>query len=500
MRQVEINRGQNIKASGIGILCLWGMFILMTAGCTVGPDFLKPKTSLPSAWKGVDTPASFQTSRTVSEPITLIQWWKGFGDQTLTSLIDRGVQSNLDVRQAGARIRQARAARGVGFAALWPTIDASGSYRRISSGGGASGGTVTPGATSGGGATERDLFQVGLDSAWELDFFGGTRRNVEALSADVSAAEEDRHDVLVSLIAEIGVNYISLRGLQKQIAIAEENLAAQQHTAEITRQRYEAGFVSALDVANANAQAAATASQIPVLKSSVQETIYNLSVLLGREPTSLVQELSTEAPIPLTPPEVPVGLPSDLIRRRPDIRRAEAQLHAATARIGVATADLFPKFSLTGSLGFSSSDLAAVFTPATRNWSIGPSVGWRIFDAGSVRSNIEVRKALEEQSIYQYEKAILTALKDVETSLTAYAREQEHRKLLEEAVIQNRRAVELSKTLYTEGQTDFLNVLSAQRSLYISEEALVISIRTLSTDLIALYKALGGGWEEEHKS
>ncbi len=463
---------------------------LMVGGCTVGPDFKKPPAELPTAWRGVSASEQAPISTTVSEPSTLIEWWKSFDDDTLTSLIERALRANPDVRQAGARIRQARAARGAGTAALWPTVDSEASYRRSGTGGGA----------SGSGGSERGLFQAGVDAAWELDIFGGNRRNVEALSAELQAAVEDHRDVLVTLVAEVGMDYIDLRSLQQQLTIAEQNLETQRKTVDITRQRFEAGYVNGLDVASANAQAATTASQVPVLQAAIQEVIHNLSVLLGREPTALMEELHTEAPIPLAPPRVPVGIPSDLLRRRPDIRRAEARLHAATARIGVATADLFPRFSLTGSLSFSASDLGSLANWGNRAWSLGPSLQWPIFNAGRIRQNIEVQNALEEQALIDYEKAVLTALKDVETALVSYGKEQEHYRLLQEAALNSRKAVRLAMELYTGGQTDFLNVLTAQRSLYTSEEALAQSSRTLAADLVALYKAMGGGWEKEGES
>jgi NodT family efflux transporter outer membrane factor (OMF) lipoprotein len=219
--------------------------------------------------------------------------------------------------------------------------------------------------------------------------------------------------------------------------------------------------------------------------------------LLGSEPAALVKELAAEAPIPPAPPEVPVGLPSELLRRRPDIRRAEAQLHAATARIGVATADLFPKFSLTGSFGYAGNTMSSLTHWENRSWAVGPTVSWPIFAGGKIQANIEVQNAIEEQALLTYQKTVLTALKDVETALVAYAKEQEHRQALTEAVANNGKAVELSLMLYTAGRTDFLNVLTAQRSLYISEDALAQSVRDVSGNLIALYKALGGGWEKE---
>jgi NodT family efflux transporter outer membrane factor (OMF) lipoprotein len=481
------------------VLCLLAAGLVTVSGCAVGPDFHPPQTAVPQGWEGVKMDERDQTSVTTAQPLDLVDWWSRFDDPVLTSLVERAIASNLDLARAKSRIRQARAARGVVAAGFWPLVNTTAAYQRSgtgapSSGGGGTGGS---GASGGGGGADLDLFQAGLDAAWELDIFGGVRRDVEASTADIQDAIEDRRDVLVSLIAEVGTNYINLRGLQEQIFIARKNLQAQQHNAEITRKRFEAGFVGALDVANARAQAATTESQIPVLESSAQAAIYSLGVLLGREPAALAGELSEEAAIPTTPPQVPVGLPSDLLRRRPDIRRAEAQLHGATARIGVATADLFPKFSLTGSLGFSGGDLASLAKWSSSAWSFGPSVTWPIFDAGRIRSNIEVQNALEEQALLQYRQTVLIALQDVETALVAYAKEQQHWKALMEAVEQNRKAVDLAMKLYVAGRTDFLNVLSAQNALYASETALSQSAGSMATNLVAIYKALGGGWERE---
>jgi NodT family efflux transporter outer membrane factor (OMF) lipoprotein len=338
------------------------------------------------------------------------------------------------------------------------------------------------------------LFKTGLDAAWELDLFGGTRRNIEAAQADVQASIEDRRDVLVTLASEVALNYVQLRGYQQEITIAQNNLKAQQQSADVVHKRYEGGFVSALDVANADAQVATMLSQIPVLETSAQQAIYNISVLLGQEPAFLLEELSPASSIPVTPPEVPTGLPSEMLRRRPDIRRAEAQIHSATALIGVAAADLFPKFNLAGSVSVQADRPGNLRWPQ-RTWSFGPSADWQIFNAGRVWSNIEVQKALQQQAMLNYQKTVLTAFQDVENALVAYDKEQQRNKSLIDAVTANRKAVELSTELYTEGQTEFLSVLDAQRSLYSSEDALVQSIRNLSTDLISLYKALGGGWD-----
>jgi NodT family efflux transporter outer membrane factor (OMF) lipoprotein len=448
--------------------------LISLAGCMVGPDYHSPQTTAPAKWTGQTGPQN------VSPDTLLLQWWTQFNDPNLTSLIERAMKSNLDLRQAEERIRQARANLGVVDAAFWPTANVSASRTRSR----ASTGIHT------------NLFQTGLDAAWELDIFGGTRRNIEAAEADLKASIEDRRDVLVTLVSELAVNYVQLRGFQQEIIIAQNNLNAQQQSAYVVRKRYEGGFVSALDVANADAQVATTLSQIPVLEISTQQTIYNISVLLGQEPASLLDELSPSSSIPSTPPEVPTGLPSEMLRRRPDIRRAEAQIHAATARIGVATADLFPKFNLTGSTTFSATNNKSLKWD-TRTWTFGPSASWEIFNAGRVSYNIEAQKAINQQAMLTYQKTVLTAIQDVENALVAYAKEQEHHKALIDAANANRKAVELSTKLYVEGQTEFLSVLDAQRSLFSSEDALIQSTRNLSTDLIALYKALGGGWDTQ---
>jgi NodT family efflux transporter outer membrane factor (OMF) lipoprotein len=457
------------KPVRLSILCFC---LTALTGCAVGPNYKPSQPDVSGKWVGSAGQAQAQN---------IAEWWTTFGDPNLTSLIERAVKSNLDLKQAQLRIRQARAARGVVASGFWPAADLSGSSTRSRSGA----------------ASASNLYQAGLDAIWELDIFGGVRRSIEAADADFQAALEDRRDVLVTLTAEVALNYIDLRGYQQQIIIAQNNLNAQRHSAELTRQRFEGGFVGALDVANANAQVATTASQIPLLEASVWQTIYSLSVLLGQQPVALLDELLPTSTIPAAPPSVPAGVPSDLLRRRPDIRRAEAQIHAETARIGVAVADLFPKVSLSGSVGFRDNKLNSLTDGKNRFWSFGPSIDLPIFSAGRIQSNIELQKAIQEQSFITYKQTVLTALQEVENALIASTKEQEHRSALIEAVANNRKAMELATKLYTEGQTDFLNVLTAQGALYSSEDALVRSNRTVSTNLVALYKALGGGWDDK---
>jgi outer membrane protein, multidrug efflux system len=465
-----------------GVLACLGLGLLFIGGCMVGPDYKPPQTQVPPVWAGPTPPPPSIEDQNVA------QWWGVFHDANLTGLIGRAFSSNLDLKLAESRIRQARAARGVAFSGLGPSVDATGSFRRSQGPGPAV--TNQPGPTT-------NLFQTGLDAAWEFDIFGGTRRSIEAAEADWQAAIEARRNTLVTLASEVSLDYVQLRTLQQRIVIARRNLTAQQHSADLTRQRFQGGFVSGLDVANGDALVATTAAQIPLLESSVRQTIYALSLLLSLEPGALLEELTPASEIPIAPPGVPATVPSDLLRRRPDIRQSEASIHGATARIGVATADLFPRVSLASSVGLQSPSTGSLFQGNNRFWSLGPSVTWTIFDTGRILSNIEVEKALQEQSILSYRQTVLNALGEVENALIASAKEQEHRQQLTQAVAANRKAVDLSTTLYTQGQTDFLSVLDAQRSLYSSEDALAQSTGTVSTNLISLYKALGGGWEAE---
>lgn len=452
--------------------CAAAAAALFLGGCAVGPDYHRPAVDLPSEWKAV-APA------TAASPANTARWWQNFQDPELTTLVERALKSNLDVQLAEARLREARAARGVAAGGFWPALTASGAAQR---------GAAASAATA-------NSFQAGLDAVWELDIFGGVRRSVESANAAAEAAQASLGDVQLTMAAEVALDYLIVRSSQEQIAIAHENLAAQQHTAGLIHQRLQVGFSSALDAANADAQVATTASAIPPLQTSLRQAIHALSVLMGRPPADLLGELSQPGVVPPVPPMVPVGLPSDLLRRRPDIRAAEAQLHAATAQIGVAVADFFPKFPLTAVVGYQSEFARTLFDTSNRNWSAGPSVIWPIFQGGATAANVQVQKALRDQTYLTYQKTILVALQEVEDALVALGNEEDHRKSLAEAVDQNRRALELSTRLYTQGAVDFLTVLDTQRSLYSSQIAIALSRQAASTDMVALYKALGGGWD-----
>jgi NodT family efflux transporter outer membrane factor (OMF) lipoprotein len=458
---------------------LGGAAALLMAGCAVGPNYQPTKTELPAAWDGTTVAAPAQPSVATTEAAQLSEWWGVLNDPKLTQLVTDALKANLDLRTAESALRQARAARDVTAAGFWPSANATGSYQR--------GGPL-------GGGRASDLFHSGLDAAWELDFFGGVRRSIEAADAGIDAAVESRRAVLISVAAEVAIDYVDLRAFQQRIQIARDNLLAQQHTAELTRNKVKAGFNSTLDEANADALVATTEATIPPLETSARQTIYALSVLLARPPAALKEELSAAGPIPQAPARVPVGLPSALLQRRPDVRQSEALVHAATAQIGVAQAAWFPQFSLTGALGFQSDTLRGLLRADSGAWSVGPSVTWPIFTAGRIQANIAVQNAALEQALLAYQKTVLTALQDVESSLVAFALEQQHRQLLDQAVKANTKAVDLSTQLYTQGTTNFLSVLVAQQSLLASQDALARSNQAIATDLVALYKALGGGW------
>ncbi|MGD0827389.1 MAG: efflux transporter outer membrane subunit [Desulfobaccales bacterium] len=472
------------------LFAVCGFMVLPISGCMVGPDFQAPHPEAPSSWAGVTkAPAPPQPAVATTQPAELTQWWKRFADPTLTQLVEDALKTNLNLQLAVANLRQARAARGIAIGGLWPAITGSAEYLRETT----SGATQPSKGTAG---LSQNLYQAGFDAAWEIDLFGGLRRNVESADAGVQAAIEGISNVQVTIAAEVALNYVQLRGYQQQIVTAQKNLKAMQNTALITRQKAGAGFASALDVANADASVANTEAQIPVFETSARQAIYALSILLARPPADLLKQLTPTGDIPGVPARIPAGLPSDLLRRRPDIRQAEAQLHAATAQIGVATADLFPKFSLTGAVSWQSNLLNSWLTVASQTGSFGPSVTWQIFQGGAIVSNIRVQEALRDQAFITYRQTVLGAFQDVENALIAFAKEQEHYKSLKDSVAANSKAFDLSLKLYTEGLLEFLNVLVAQNSLYAAENALVQSNSNISTDLIALYKALGGGWEQ----
>jgi NodT family efflux transporter outer membrane factor (OMF) lipoprotein len=459
---------------------LLGILILV-AGCSVGPNYHAPKLASPAEWEtGTNTAPA------------IVEWWKTFNDPELNTLVERAVRANHDLRIAEGRLREARALRSGAIWDFGPTIIGNASYMDQLRARNAQ----TFSASNQ--VFHTYLYDAHFDASWEIDIFGGKRRALESANAQFAAVEEDRRDVLVSVLAEVARNYVEVRGSQQRFAIANKNIKAQSEAVEIAKARFNAGLTSELDVKQAESLLATTQAQLPSFDTAVKQGIHRLSVLLGQQPSALQSELTQDAPIPATPPNVPVGLPSDLLRRRPDVRRAERQLASSNADIGVQTAELFPKFSLIGTGGFQSLSVSDWFVPQGKYWSAGPTVTWRFLDFGRIHAQVKAANARQQQSLAAYEKAVLISFEDVENALVAYANEQVRHRALMDAAAANRRALELANELYTKGLGDFLNVLDAERSLYQAEDQLVDSERAVTSNLVALYKALGGGWETKN--
>jgi multidrug efflux system outer membrane protein len=459
------------------------MELCLQCGCTVGPDYQHPAVPANPAWS-----SPLQGGETNTGPVDAV-WWKTFHDAELDALITRAAQSNLTLRIAEARVREARAQRGVVAAAEGPNIESEGSYsrNRFSH----NGFPPLPSTTH----LDYNLYRAGFDASWEIDVFGGTRRAVQAADAGIAAAEFGRDDVLRTLFGEVARNYIDARAFQRRLEIAHQNIDAQQEIVHRTQDRFHAGLATELDVQQAIALLASTEAEVPTLETGFRDASYQLDVLIGQPPGRLSAELSTNGIIPIGPPQVPVGLPSDLLLRRPDVRRAESELVAATAHIGEAKADLFPRFALVGVAGLQSISASDWWSAGSRFWSAGPSVTWPVFESGRIRANIRVQNARQEETLAGYEQTVLVAFAEVERSLTAYAREQIRRQSLVQSVQANQKALVLADDLYGHGLTDFLRVLVSQRGLYESQDALVQSDQAVALNLVALYKSLGGGWE-----
>jgi NodT family efflux transporter outer membrane factor (OMF) lipoprotein len=456
-------------------------------GCAVGPDYHASSPHVPATWSS--PPADGLTDSAAAAST----WWTSFNDVELESLIQRAAQSNPDLRVAEARLRQARAVREMSAADFWPSLDASGSYARAkqSENQPLIGELPLPPNFP----FEYSVYNAGFDASWEIDLFGAKRRALEAATAESEGAVEARNDAMVSLLAEVARNYVELRGSQHRLEIAQHDLKLQEEALQLTRARFQSGVINELDVTRAAALLASLRATIPPLETAVRGSMHGLAVLLGREPGDLLVELSPSQPVPPPPPEVPIGLPSDLLRRRPDVRRAERQLAAETARIGVAKSDWFPKLSLTGDAGVESVSVGNWFDPGSRFWSIGPSLQWRILDFGRVRAQVRAQTAVQEAALATYEKAVLISLQEAENAVVAYAKEQNRHQALADAVAENRRSLDMADGLYAAGRVNYLDVLDARRSLYQSDDQLALSDQAVSIDLIALYKALGGGWE-----
>ena len=462
--------------------------VFLLSGCAVGPNYVRPVTPEPAAWSA----RSAGESSSPADDATIATWWTLLGDPLLTELVQSAVTQNPGVLEARGRVRQARAQRQVARADFLPTVKASTGVTESRQSDKSFGG-----GGSGSGNRNRTLYQVGFDSTWEIDLFGATRRSVEAATADLAASEENLRDVLVSLVGELALTYVDLRRTQAQLTIAENNLETDTETYQIAEWREQAGLTTTLDVEQARTSLEETRSRIPALRTSIKQTENRLAVLTGTPPEAIDDRFAEQKPIPVAPLAVAVGVPADTLRRRPDVRRAERELAAETARVGVATAARYPSLNVAGSIGLEALSPGGLFSAGADAASVAATLAQTVFDFGRISGNIEAQDAVREQAAARYQSVVLTAFEDVENALVAFAEEQERRSALAEAVAAAERAALLSRDQYTSGLVDFETVLVAQRSLYSLQDQLASSEAEVTADLIRLYKALGGGWTPE---
>jgi multidrug efflux system outer membrane protein len=494
LRHIQGAYGRHREWCPRRVVLVAGATMLLLSGCMVGPDYRSPIMKLPAQWG--DSDERPRSRRDPGQAVELAQWWRSFNDPILNELIDQALVSNLDEKIALSRIREERAYLVISRAGLFPTIDLAGSYTRQRYSANTPFGefpNIVP--------REENNYEAGFDASWELDVFGGLRRGVQAAKAELAASVENARDVRVILLAEAARDYVAARALERRILIAKANLRDQSNSLTLTQERFQMGYAPELDVFQARSLLASTQSQVPMLENEQEEAIHRLGVLLGREPEAFKAMLSDVAPIPgggdpdAIAMRIPAGLPSDLLRRRPDIRGAEREIAAATARVGVATADLFPKFYITGTAGLESISTSDFFFATSRMWTVGPSMTWRIFSAGRIRATIAARNAQEEQALYNYRKTVLSALAEVEDALVAYGKERTRHEALLTSAHAFQQSAMLARERYQEGYSSYINVLEAQRSLYSAQDAVAQSDQQLVDDLIAFYKALGGGWQ-----
>jgi len=452
-------------------------------GCAaVGPNYQPPEVATPDAWQLAV--AEQLEPGTVS---TLQAWWTVFDDPVLTDLIERTRRDNLDLQIAVSRVREARAQLAVASGEKMPVIEGSGSLAATKMSDDGPLGQIAPED----GFSAHGLISLGIDAAWEIDVFGRVRRTIEAAGAAYDASIEDQRDVMVTLFAEVALAYADLRGMQQRIVIARDNADAQAEILTLTEDLFNDGITSRLDVAQARSTLAGTRAQIPLFEVGLQQARNRLAVLIGETPEALQSELEQTGAIPAPTESVDAGVPADVLRQRPDIRAAERQIAAQTALVGVATADLYPTFGLSGFFGMQ----ARSFNSNPLTFGVSSPVQMNLFDRDSIRSNIVVQEEVTQQALLYYQNAVLRAIAEVDNAIGSYNQYRARSELLRQAVEASRDALDLVKIQYTTGVTDFNNVLDTERLLYQQEDQLVATEVNVAFSLIALYKALGGGWD-----
>jgi NodT family efflux transporter outer membrane factor (OMF) lipoprotein len=457
---------------------------LLTSGClTVGPDYVAPEVKVPDAWQQKAEEGLKQG------PADIDKWWDRFNDPVLTGLIAEAREENLDLKSAVASLEEAMALRGVAASAYYGNVDADGAVLASR----ASEGTapIPPG-----GDPEYDYYTIGGTASWEIDAWGRVRRSVESASASLNASLENYRDILVLLESQVAGLYVDIRTTQKQIRLTEENVNSQRSTMQLTVDRFDAGLAADLDVRRAELNLAITEAALPALYTRHEQLLNSLSVLLGEMPGSLLPRIGNTGVIPVMEAPVYAGLPAELLRQRPDIRAAERNVAAQNARIGVATSEWYPRFQLIGDLRLESTDYDNLFEGSSLAYAFGPQVRWNLFNGGRIRNQVRAEQARTDQTVLIYEKTVLTAVQEVETSMVGYAQEQDRSKILERAVKAAAISVDQTQTLYKSGLTDFQNVLNMERDLFQQENALAASEGKIALSLIDLFRSLGGGWQD----
>ncbi len=494
------------------------------SACMVGPDYHPPESATPKRWVAGLPPScmgefshqvcdeeankSALTAQRATKPAVLARWWHGFNDPKLTSLIERALQGNLDMQAADARLIASRAQVTSSAAALWPRLGMSGGYQRqrlspnalkgILSGAFEGGESPTGLLSSLGPLGEPfNLFQAGFDSSWELDVFGGIKRQKEAAQAAADAYEESLHDISITLSAEVARNYLEWIALQSRLQIAHQRLENQRKILKLADQAYQEGFANALDVKRAKTEMEAVNATVPVIEAQIDSTRHGMAVLLGRQPNAIDQELAKPRTDIPRPPVLPVGTPADILRRRPDIRRAERSVAASNAMIGAAVAELFPKITITGAVGLQSQDMGDLASFNSGFYGVGPRFSLPLFQAGRLLANIDAQEAKNTEALKAYEKSVLLALREVEDGMTTLNGEYRHQQALLAAEASARNSHEAASFIYQEGESELQAVLDSNRTWYDVQEQLLQSQLAWATGHVALYKALGGGWEFE---
>lgn len=481
MRAMRTPRGA-LPAAAIGSLLL-----LVAAGCTVGPDYEEPELELPDAWENA---AAADVADSTETP--LVTWWSAFGDTLLDALIVQAQESSPDLAAAVGRIGEAAAYRRIAGGDRWPQVGLDGTFNRTEIA------VNGPNGAAAAFGNPQNNWEFGLGASWEIDLFGRIRRQVEAADADLAASVEDYRDVLVTLYADVAFTYIRVRTIQERLTFARANAESQQETLGVTEARLDAGLVPALDVSRARSNLANTLAQIPTLETDLEAARNLLAILIGELPGSLDARLewsSGEIPSPST--ELAVTLPAELLRRRPDVRRSERQLASQTARIGVATADLYPSFSLSGNLVLQATEFGDLGQSDSFGWSLVPGLNWPLFTGGKIRGQIEAEEYRTDQALAAYQGTVLSALADVENALVALRQEEIRLQSLQTAVEASQRSVNLVETQYLSGLTDFQAYLDAQRDLTNQQDDYARSRGAVVGNLIQLNRALGGGWSLE---